>query len=192
MKFTYSHILKTFLKFNPILDKTSGELFLTITDYKVFAPNEYILKKGRYDRNLFFILKGSVRSFSIIDGVERNCHLRSEGYIMGDAKSFAENPVANLDTMAITECHVLLFDLNRLEELAFKHHNILSFYLKILKEIITVFSHRINTFVCMNSQQRYLDLINWNPGYLETTYDKHLASFLGITPLTFHRIKNKE
>lgn len=67
----------------------------------------------------------------------------------------------------------------------------MNFYLDLLKEVIFVFGHRIHTFVAMGSTQRYLDLMRWNPNYLKSTFDKHLASFLGISPLTFLRIKKK-
>ncbi|MEM1001456.1 MAG: hypothetical protein AAGH46_02280 [Bacteroidota bacterium] len=191
MKLTDSEIIDLLLKFNPTLSKKNAELFASISSYRVFKAKELILKKDRQDRKLFFILKGAARSFKTVEGVELNCHLRAEGFIMGDANSFSPDPTALLDTMSITECHVLLFEIDDLEHLAFNFKEIMEFYLKILKEVITVFSHRIDTFVSMNSKERYQDLMDWNPTYLESTYDKHLASFLGMTPITFHRIKNK-
>ncbi len=44
----------------------------------------------------------------------------------------------------------------------------------------------------MTPKERYIDLINWNPKYLKSTFDKHIASFLGVTPLTIHRIKKSK
>jgi hypothetical protein len=43
----------------------------------------------------------------------------------------------------------------------------------------------------MTPEERYLDLISWNPILIESAYDKHLASFLGVTALTISRIKKK-
>ena len=83
------------------------------------------------------------------------------------------------------------FDIDKLESIGFENPKIMVFYINIMKEIILTFSHRINTFVTMNSKERYEDLIKWNPSYLQSTYDKHIASFLGITPLTINRIKKK-
>ncbi len=111
---------------------------------------------------------------------------------MGDARSFGDDQVSLLDTEAITDSHVLIFDIGELEEIAFENPQMMIFYLKLMKEIIVVFSHRIHTFVTMNAAERYDNLIQWNPLYLKSTYDKHLASFLGITPLTFHRMKIKK
>lgn len=195
MEFSKKEILELLLKFYPNLKEKEAKALQSISTYKIFKSKEIILSKGRKDKKIFIILKGSSRSYLTIDGVERNCHLRSEGFIMGDPKSFSDNKKTMLDTEAITESHVLIFDLDDLDDLekiALKNSRMMTFYLDIMKEVILVFSRRINSFVAMNASERYYDLKKWNPQYLKSTYDKHLASFLGITPLTFHRIKSKK
>lgn len=192
MKLSKSEIQDLLLKFYPYLKEKEAIILMSISTYKIFKSKEIILKRGRKDKKFFIALKGSSRSYTIVDGVEFNCHLRSEGFLMGDAKSFEDDHVSLLDTEAITDSHVLIFDMGELEEIALKNPEMMIFYLNNMKEIIVVFSHRIRSFVTMNATERYLDLIKWNPLYLKSTYDKHLASFLGITPLTFHRVKHKK
>lgn len=192
MKFSPSEIRDLLIKFYPCLQEKETEILMSISTYKEFKSKEIILKSGRTDKNFFVTLKGSARSFSIIDGEELNCHIRAEGFLMGDARSFGDDQISLLDTEAITDSHVLIFDMGELEEIALKNPQMMTFYLNLMKEIIVVFSHRIHTFVTMNAAERYDDLMKWNPLYLKSTYDKHLASFLGITPLTFHRVKYKK
>jgi hypothetical protein len=81
--------------------------------------------------------------------------------------------------------------LDELEKLAFEDEEIMRFYVGLMKEIIVVFSRRIHSFVTRDAQGRYEDLMEWSPSYLNSTFDKHLASFLGMTPLTFSRVKRK-
>lgn len=192
MVFSYKEQKELISKYYPYLKSKEVDVFLSITKYESYSKKDIILNKGRRDKKIFIILKGSARSYTIVNGIELNCHLRSEGFLMGDAKSFNDDPVSLLYTEAITDIQLLMFDLGELETMAFKNPALMTFYIKLMKEIITVFSHRIETFVTMNSEERYIDLIQWNPNYLESTYDKHIASFLGITPLTLHRIKKKQ
>lgn len=192
MEFSQSEIRDLLVKFYPQLKEKEAKLLISISAYKVFKSRQIILKKGRTDKKFFIILKGSTRSYTIVDGVERNCHLRSEGFLMGDAKSFEDGELSLLDTEAITDSHVLIFDIGELEEIAFENPRMMLFYLNMMKEIVVVFAHRIQSFVTMNASERYDDLMKWNPLYLKSTYDKHLASFLGVTPLTFHRVKSKK
>jgi CRP-like cAMP-binding protein len=173
----------------PNLGDAEVDILLSICQYGKAKNKEIIFKKGRLDNNLIIILKGSARAYQITkDGSEITNHLRSEGYIFGEALAFSDKPQM-LDIEAIGEIHYLRFDIKKLENIGFKNEKIMHFYLGFLKEIILTFSHRINTFVALTPSQRYMDLILWNPNYLKSTFDKHIASFLGVKPLTIHRIK---
>lgn len=191
MKLSDKDILNLLEKYYPNLALEEVEKLFLISTYKRVRKKEIIFEKGRKDKKFFILLKGSARSFDYINGVDTSCHIRSEGFIMGDARAFGDNQVSPLITEAITDCDILLFDMGELEAIALKNPRIMTFYLNLMKEVIVVFSHRIYTFVTMDATERYNDLIKWNPLYLKSTYDKHLASFLGITPLTFHRVKSK-
>ena len=167
------------------------ELFLSISEYQFANNKEVILKSGRTDKNLIFILKGVARAYSINDkGQELNDFIRAQGHLIGDAKVFGDE-IQTLNIESIGELHFLKFDISELEDAGYNSPEIMKFYLNFLKEIILTLSYRLNTFVAMTSEERYLDLIKWNPILLDTTFDKHIASFLGITPLTIHRIKKK-
>ena len=191
MKLTKNEIKGLVKKYFPHLNQTEIDVFLSISKYKIAKNKEVILKGGKTDKNLIFILKGVARAFSINEkGQELNDFIRAEGHLMGDAKVFGDE-IQTLNIESIGEIHFLKFDISELETLGYKHPKIMKFYLNFLKEIILTLSYRLNTFVTMTPEERYLDLINWNPILVETTFDKHIASFLGITPLTIHRIKKK-
>lgn len=182
------HLVKTFY---PYLKIKEVDIFLKMCTYRIYKNKELIQKSGRTDKNVFLILEGSSRAYSIDEnGQERIYHIRSKGYIFGDPRVFS-NQVQILNTEAIGETHVLKFDIDKLESIGYENPEIMNMYLNILKDIILAFSNRIHTFVSMNSEERYLDLVDMNPLYLESTFDKHIASFLGIKPLTLHRIKKK-
>lgn len=192
MRFSNPQIRALLSKYYPFLGEGELDTFLSITTYSIFKNREIILKSGGIEKTVFIILKGSARAYSINkDGVELNDHLRSDGFLFGDSRVLG-NETQILDIEAIGEIHILKFNIAELELLGFDNPKIMKFYLGLLKEIILTFSHRINTFVTLSSKERYDDLIKWNPLYLKTTYDKHLASFLGITPLTLYRIKNRK
>jgi len=182
-------IKKIISKAYPYLSNKEIELFMSISKYSIIKNKKLILKSGRLDKYVLFILKGNARIYSVNEaGIELVKHLRSEGTMCGDAKVFTEEfQISNIE--AIQETHVLKFSTDDLEKLGFKNPKMMVFYLNLLKEIILIFSYRIDSFVTMTPKERYLDLVKWQPSYLESTFDKHIASFLGVTPLTLHRIK---
>ena len=179
-------------KYFPSLNNKEIDIFLSITEYQFANNKEVILKSGKTDKNLIFILKGVARAYSINEkGQELNDYIRAEGHLMGDTKVFGDD-VQVLNIESIGEIHYLKFDISELEALGYNNPEIMNFYLNFLKEIILTLSYRLNTFVTMTPEERYIDLIRWNPILIESTFDKHLASFLGITPLTIYRIKKKQ
>jgi CRP-like cAMP-binding protein len=176
----------------PNFETKAMDVFLGLCTYDKAKNKDIILKRERSDKTLLLILKGSARAYQISkEGKEITNHLRSEGHIFGEALVFS-NQIQMLDIEAIGEVHYLKFDVGELEQLCFRNEELMKFYLGFLKDVILTFSHRINTFVAMTPKERYLDLINWNPKYLESTFDKHIAGFLGVTPLTIHRIKKSK
>jgi CRP-like cAMP-binding protein len=176
----------------PNFESKAMDVFLGLCTYEKAKNKDILLKRERSDKTILLILKGSARAYQISkEGKEITNHLRSEGHIFGEALVFS-NQLQVLDIEAIGEVHYLKFDVAELEQLCFKNEELMKFYLGFLKDVILTFSHRINTFVAMSPKERYLDLINWNPKYLESTFDKHIAGFLGVTPLTIHRIKKSK
>ena len=174
----------------PNLKEDDIDVFLSITKFQSFNNKELILNAKRNDKLVFLILKGSARAWSIKNEIELNDHLRSDGIVFADPRVLGEEPLI-LNIEAIGETHGLLFDIETLEKLGFQHPGLMKFYLGILKEAILTLSRRVHSFVSMSSEERYEDLIKWNPLYFKSTYDKQIATFLGITPLTLHRIKKK-
>jgi len=189
MKFSKSEIQHLLIKFFPNLKEKEIDIFLSISEYHFAKNKEIILKSGRTDKNSTLILKGLARAYTINEkGQELNDFIRGEGKLMGDARVFGDD-IQILNIEAIGEIHYLKFNISKLEELGYNNSEILKFYLNFLKEIILTLSYRLNTFVTMTPKERYIDLLRWNPILIESSYDKHLASFLGITPLTIYRIK---
>jgi hypothetical protein len=61
----------------------------------------------------------------------------------------------------------------------------------ILKDAVLMLHYRVETMITMSPEERYKDLVRLNPKFLETTYSKHVACFLGITPVSLSRIMKR-
>tara|TARA_B100000809_G_scaffold264784_1_gene321594 strand:- start:1120 stop:1713 length:594 start_codon:yes stop_codon:yes gene_type:complete len=189
MELSNSQIQDLLITFFPGLKEKEIGIILSISEYQAAKNKDIILNSGRRDKNVILILKGVARAYSITEkGLELNDYIRAEGKLMADARVFG-NDIQILNIEAIGDIQYLKFNISNLEELGYSNPELMKFYLNILKEIILTVTYRLNTFVSMTPKERYLDLLQWNPILIESSYDKHLASFLGIRPLTIHRIK---
>ncbi len=187
-----SEEIKTILiKSLPNLTEKDIESFLKVTNYKAIGAKKIILKRGHQSRTAFLILKGAVRGYFICEaGIERNSLLRGEGFFMADGEKLFYNKYHKYTFEAITETHVLYFNYRDFEELAIRNPNIMQWHLRIFKEIMILQNYRIETLISMTAEERYLDLIKKNPTFLDKTFSKYVANFLGITPTSFSRIIN--
>ena len=189
MPFSKEKIKNILIKTLPFLTEKDISRFLIITNYEVLGDKEIIIKRGCRSIKAFLILKGAVRGYYISEtGKEKNVLLRGEGYFVGDARKLFNNEFQRYTFEAIIETHVLLFNYPDLEDLAKKNPNIMQWLLSVFKEIMILLNYRLETMISMTAEERYVDLIKKNPNFLEKTYAKHIANFLGITPVSFSRI----
>ena len=180
----------------PQLNQEDLESFFNITTYLNRNNKEIVLNSGTPSKKAFLILKGTVRGYiTNEEGIEKNILIRSEGIFVGDAGKLFSNEAQRLTFEAIGETHALLFNYHDFEALAKNRFGIMELYLTILKEAVVRLSYRVESLITMSNEERYLDLLKYNPKFLEKAYDKHVANFLGITPVSLSRIikrvKNK-
>ena len=176
----------------PNLSIEEFEKLMSISKYKTFAPKELILKSGNKQKKVFLILKGSVRGYSIDDSGHINTSLlRSKGIFVGDAHAVFTDEPQRLNLEAMDHTTVIMFSIPEFEKLTKEYAGIRQLYIDSLKESILTLTNRVNSFITMSAEERYLDLLRRNPFFLKDAFDKYVASYLGITPVTFSRIKKK-
>lgn len=176
------------------LDLSEEELksLLDICEFESYNSKSIILSAGNRSKKAFLVLEGSVRGFVMDEnGDEKNILLRSKGIFVGDADALFTDEPQKLTIMSIDATKVLMFSIQSFENLALKYEGIQRLYTNSLKEAILRLTYRVNCMITMNSEQRYLDLLKMNPDFLKEAYDKYVANYLGITAVSFSRIKKK-
>ena len=166
--------------------------FLAISTLKTYDNKTVILKSGNLSKKAFLVLKGSVRGFVIDNsGEEKNILLRSKGIFVGDAEALFSSQPQLLTIASMDETTLLMFSFRSFEKLAEERKGFQKLYLNSMKEAILRLTYRINSMITMNAEERYLDLLKKNPEFLKGAYDKYVANYLGITAVSFSRMKKK-
>jgi len=190
--FSEKEINDILIKKLPSLSQKDIEDFINITTYFHIEKNTDIIKKGIKTKKAFLILKGNVRGFITLEnGTEKNILLRSDGIFVADTGSLFNNQPQRFTYKSIDESHILLFNFNDFVDLTNANPSIMQLYLNILKEAVVRLNYRIESMITMSNEDRYLDLIKFNPGFIDITYSKHLANYLGITPESLSRIRKR-
>ena len=174
------------------LSDEEKQKLLEISEIKTFANKGIILKSGIRTKKAFLVIEGSVRGY-VLDssGQEVNILLRSKGIFVADADAIFGDQPQKLNIVSMDRTKVLMFSIVDFEKLAHEYQGIQTLYTNSLKEAILRLSYRVNSMITMTSEERYLDLLDMNPDFLKDAYDKYVANYLGITAVSFSRIKNK-
>ena len=61
----------------------------------------------------------------------------------------------------------------------------------ILQRLLKESFKRVESFVLLNPEERYLKFIEDNPGLMNRVPNKYIANILGITPVSLSRIRKR-
>ncbi len=188
------NILKNLL---PNLPISGIDNLIKISSFSLKQNKDIISKSGQHSKKVFLILKGSIRGYIINeDGIEKNVLLRSEGVFIADAIGLFKNKPQKYTFETIGKTNLLVFDFKEFESLAYKNPIILKLYLTALKEAIVRLTYRVDSLITLSNEERYLKLTKLDPLFLRSAYSKHVANYLGMTPVSLSRImkrvKNKK
>ena len=192
MYFTTNEIYTALTKVLPNLNEKDLEDFLSITTYKKVGKNEIILKSGIQTKKVFLILNGTVRGYITNEkGDEITILIRSNGIFVADTGTLFTDEPQEMTFKSIEETHILLFSYKDFESLANENPRIMQLHLYALKEAIARLFYRIKSLITMTPEERYKDILEFNPNFLKTTNAKYLANYLGITQQSLSRIKKR-
>ncbi len=162
--------------------------YLTTATYK---KNETIKEMNKTERYLHIIVQGSAGIFLWKENAPVCLDLCYENEFFGDYMSFLNQEPSELFTQAIEPTVLLSISFNDLSKL-YQHSDIGINIGRIAAE--SLFMHKQTQqidLLMLTAEERYLKLLERQPVIVQRTPQKHIASYLGITPESFSRIRKK-
>ncbi|SIS47606.1 cAMP-binding domain of CRP or a regulatory subunit of cAMP-dependent protein kinases [Zobellia uliginosa] len=178
--------LKSFKLFS---DEEINE-FLRLSRTRRLKKGDYYITQNEICDSLSFVKNGIFRSFyySNKDDEITYCFTFPNNLLMAYS-SFISESKSEENIQSLTDAEIISISKEDLEPLTESNRNWLSF-LKIIaeKEYVElekwIFNHQKD-----KAQQRYLDLINKQPEYIQEIPLHYIASYLGITQRHLSRIR---
>lgn len=112
------------------LSSAIWEKYLHLCDRKVVKKGEYILEIGQQLKGLFFIKKGSVKSYLLgKDGTVKTIGIASEGCLFGEQFIFHDQP-SLFEAMVLEDAELYFFEKDTILDIMQKDFEITLFILK--------------------------------------------------------------
>ncbi|WP_052273185.1 Crp/Fnr family transcriptional regulator [Flavihumibacter solisilvae] len=158
---------------------------------KHLAKGEVLLKEGQVCRQFFFIFKGSIRTFSLENGIEVNVHFYFEDDFVCDFDSFQKETPSKFYFVCMENTTVYAALKTEAVPIFQTSTTFYNFLFRFFQRLYLEESEHSNSFKLMSPDDRYHYLIEHKPQLLQRIPLTHLASYLGISRETLTRIRKK-
>ena len=174
------------------LSPAETDFFISLLQSRTLKRKEYLLQQGTVCKMESFITKGCLRTYTIDDsGLEHMVALGIEDWWVSDLRSFLTQTPAGYFIDALEETEVLQISKHNLELLYQQVPKFERFFRILLQNAFVAQEQRINQNLSFTAEERYAQFVKKYPGLEQRIALKHIASYLGITPVFLSMLRRK-
>ncbi len=177
--------------FVPLTDDEWQALVPHLT-INTLAKHHYFIQQGSRANQIGFILTGQCRQFYAKDGQERTTYFFFDDQLVGAYMSCVTGRPSPVTIQAMSEVTYLGFPYSVLQAL-FQQFPSWQLFGRLLAEYIMVaLEERMASLLLLSPEERYLDLLAGDrKDLLQRVPQHYLANYLGVTPVSLSRIRNR-
>lgn len=159
---------------------------------KEIPKKEQLLSYGDASDYLYFIASGLLRVYHILDnGEEKTLMFRWEETVLGNYDAIVFGQPSRFYYEALEDTNVLQLHYSEVLKLISRHPELANTERMVMMQILGELLLRNEDFVLLSPEERYKKQLTQNAAILNRVQDKHLASLLGVTPVSLSRLKKR-
>lgn len=170
------------------LSEDEEKEFILLNTFKSFKKGTILLKEGECSNECYFVLKGCVRIFYLMEGEEKTTEFYTELEGINPHCAVDKKP-SSYYIECVEDC-ILTVGNPEMEAIMFEKFPKFEILFRKLSEELSV-KQQINfdEFKISSPEKRYLNLLKNRPDLIQRVPQQQLASFLGITPQSLSRLR---
>jgi CRP-like cAMP-binding protein len=159
---------------------------------KRLRKDAYLFQEGEHAKYLAFVTKGCLRSYTIDKkGEEHIVQFAPEGWWISDLYSFLTGKESGYCIDALEESDLLLLDAGCYETLCTTVPKFERYFRILLQNNYIATHRRVVASISLSAEEQYLQMVKESPAIIQRVAQRHIASYLGITPEALSRIRNR-
>ena len=152
--------------------------------------DEFIVKQGDLSYNTITVVKGLLRHFVIDEnGVEKTLLFVPEKGTSAIPDTFFHQKTSSENVQAVENSVIIKFDIRLMDQAADKNIRLLKLQNRLIKRSLMDAIEHIKFLNLLTPEERYLLFCKTYPKLEQRVKQKHLASYLGITPTSLSRVR---
>ncbi|MEO0895225.1 MAG: Crp/Fnr family transcriptional regulator [Bacteroidota bacterium] len=156
-----------------------------------FPKGHVLLEEGQFSDNIYFVGKGCVRQYMVIEGEEKTTNFFSEGQWVISADSLIEQEAAKHYLSCLEDCQLVIGDDQKAAALYKEYPHFADIGRQIIERAFASQQCLLASYVTLSAEQRYLSLQAARPDLIQRVPQYHLASFIGVKAETLSRIRKR-
>ena len=172
---------------------TDSELDVVLQYFKQknYKKKTVIIEVGEVANEVFFVVKGCLRLFCWKDGAELSTYFFTENMFAGTYDSFISRKPTRIAMETLEDTTVLALSHQSLDELYEVFPKMNEFIRKSIEQRFVLLHDLFTSYLLNSPEERYIKLLSENPDLLNRVPQHLIASFLGVTPVSLSRIRNR-
>lgn len=158
---------------------------------KSFPRRTVLTAAGAVAREVYFVGEGCLRLYYEKNGVDRSVFFFTEGQFGGAYDSFITQTPSPHFVETLEPCRVLSISYDSLQRLFAQVPVTNEFVRKVIEHRFVELHQLLTAFILDSPEERYRQLLAHRPDLLQRIPQHHLATYLGITPISLSRIRQR-
>ena len=129
--------------------------------------------------------------FYTVNGSERTAFFYTENLFVSSYQSFTKQVPAQHSFQCVEDSELVVITHERAYEMLQRYPKFEILARIMMEEELILYQDIIATFITMSPEERYLNLLNTQPGLLQRIPQYHLATYIGVSPETLSRIRKR-
>lgn len=174
------------------LDAENIALLQTVFKPRSLTKGEFFIEAGERSTEIGLVIKGVFRSYYIDqEGNDITKYFHPEGSLLCSYVAYLTRKESLYSIEALENSEIMVAKLSDFERISDGNYQLLLLYKKMIDEILVIKEEHALSFKLLNSIERYQQFLRAYPGLEKRIKQCHLASYLGITPVSLSRIRSK-
>jgi len=175
-----------------IPDEKSAALLKDIFTIKSVPKNHFFIREGDASTEIAVVIRGVFRSYYIDEeGNDFTKYFYPEGSMLFSYKAHIERESSSYSIESLEESEILCAKISDFERAVESSVTLRTFYKNFIDKILVMKEEHACSFKLLDSTGRYRQFLSQYPGLESRIKQHHLASYLGITPVSLSRIRKK-
>lgn len=153
------------------------------------SKNEDLQSIGKTCKTIYFVSQGIARIYYYKEHNDVTEYFAFSNDILVRAESLFSGAPSNKGIQAVNDSAFIAIPSDALFELFDAHHDLERLFRIIIERSYVDALKRVEQFQFKTAEERYHDLLEKQPHFIQEIPLKHIASYLGITQVSLSRIR---